>query len=366
MHKFSRLIEASLSLPSPSLESASVLIYGAGNKGREVARVLTQRGHVIAGFLDTYAQTGQRVDNIPVTTMDDNKYPPNYSVIIAIHNHTAEIPMLQNAIREKGFEQVLNVVELYNTLPGVLPDHYWLTSRNAYRAFGAALDRLDGILADEPSRHWLEATLRFRLTGDYAVLPDPRFDQYRPNDLPAWPNPLRLIDCGAFNGDSLKHLAKGGYDFASIAAFEPDAKNFCQLVRESEYYENIVCFPCALGSQTEVLRLSAMANTASHISSTGTQHVQCVTLDEVLPSFAPNLIKMDIEGAELEALRGAYRLISRHRPGLAISVYHTPGHLWQIPLLLHDWNLGYRFYLRGHAHNSFELVLYALPAGLAA
>jgi FkbM family methyltransferase len=282
---------------------------------------------------------------------------------MAIHNYMAEIPALQNTIREKGFQQVLNVVELYNALPGMFPDHYWLTDKSTYRAFGTALDRLDSLLADETSQHWLEAVLRFRLTGDYAVLPEPQFgDQYRPQDLLAWPNPLRFIDCGAFDGDTLRHLAKGGYAFAAIAAFEPDAENFYQLAQVSGQYGNAVCFPCALGAKTEVLGFNADANMSSHLSSTGMQHVQCVTLDEALPAFAPNLIKMDIEGAELEALRGAYRMIARHRPGLAISLYHTPGHLWQIPLLLHDWDLGYRFYLRGHAQNSFELVLYALPA----
>jgi hypothetical protein len=89
-------------------------------------------------------------------------------------------------------------------------------------------------------------------------------------------------------------------------------------------------------------------------------------LGEALPAFAPNLIAMDIEGAEPGTMRDACRLIARHRPGLAISVYHTPGHLWQIPLPPHDWNLSDRFYLRGHVHDSFDLMLYALPAESAA
>jgi FkbM family methyltransferase len=275
----------------------------------------------------------------------------------------ADISSLQRALKEKGFRQALNIVEFYNAFPGVFPDHYWLTDKTAYRAFGAALDRLDSILADETSRHWLEAVIRFRLSGDYDLLPEPRFgDQYRPHDLPPWQNPLRFIDCGAFDGDTLHHLAEGGYEFESIAAFEPDPENFRQLAQASGHYGNAVCFPCALGSKTEILRFNADSGMSSHLSSTGAQSIQCVTLDEALPSFAPNLIKMDIEGAELEALRGAHRMITKYRPGLAISLYHTPGHLWQIPLLLHDWNLGYRFYIRGHAHNSFELVLYALPA----
>ena len=90
--------------------------------------------------------------------------------------------------------------------------------------------------------------------------------------------------------------------------------------------------------------------------------IQCVSLDEALPGFAPSLIKMDIEGAEMDALQGARTLIARHCPGLAISVYHRPEHLWQIPLWVnHAMPGAYRLSLRSHAYNDFELVLYAIP-----
>jgi hypothetical protein len=70
---------------------------------------------------------------------------------------------------------------------------------------------------------------------------------------------------------------------------------------------------------------------------------------------------MDIEGAEPDALRGAERTIRRYRPALAISLYHAPDHLWEIPLWIAGLGLDYRMYMRGHAHNGFELVMYCLP-----
>lgn len=71
---------------------------------------------------------------------------------------------------------------------------------------------------------------------------------------------------------------------------------------------------------------------------------------------------MDIEGAECDALSGARRIITADLPGLALSIYHRPEHLWQIPLLVEDIAPGkYDFYIRSHAMSTFDTVLYCVP-----
>ena len=87
---------------------------------------------------------------------------------------------------------------------------------------------------------------------------------------------------------------------------------------------------------------------------------QVVALDDVLHGYQPNLIKMDCEGAEIEGLLGAKDTIIQNRPGLAICVYHAPDHLWKIPMLIQKWDMGYEFYLRNHAYNGFDIVMYAV------
>jgi hypothetical protein len=76
--------------------------------------------------------------------------------------------------------------------------------------------------------------------------------------------------------------------------------------------------------------------------------VQSIALDEALPGFKPTLIKMDIEGAEPEALKGAIGIIKESRPQLAICVYHKFDHYWRIPLFIDSLKCGYRLYLRQH------------------
>ncbi len=91
----------------------------------------------------------------------------------------------------------------------------------------------------------------------------------------------------------------------------------------------------------------------------GTATVQMVCLDDVLKMVSPTMIKMDIEGAELDALRGAKRIIQEQTPDLAVCVYHKMSHLWEIVLYLYELVPQYRFYLRSHYGFTMETVLYA-------
>ena len=84
-----------------------------------------------------------------------------------------------------------------------------------------------------------------------------------------------------------------------------------------------------------------------------------VALDEDLHDVAVGCIKMDIEGAEPYALRGASRLIQRHKPSLAICTYHSLEHLWELPLFIHSLVPEYTIRFRHHTRSMFETVCYA-------
>jgi hypothetical protein len=95
----------------------------------------------------------------------------------------------------------------------------------------------------------------------------------------------------------------------------------------------------------------------------GGEEVAVVGLDEYFEERRPpTLIKMDIEGAEVEALSGAARLIEAGRPKLAISAYHLPTDLWRIPLVLEKLMPDSRLYLRHYTREVDDTVCYAIPA----
>lgn len=72
-----------------------------------------------------------------------------------------------------------------------------------------------------------------------------------------------------------------------------------------------------------------------------------------------DFIKMDIEGAELKALKGAINSLKKFKPKLAICIYHQPEDFGTIPKFLNELNLGYKFYLGHYTINPNETVLYA-------
>jgi hypothetical protein len=124
------------------------------------------------------------------------------------------------------------------------------------------------------------------------------------------------------------------------------------------------CRQLALASRSCTLHLDAQGTAASATFgavATGTTAVRAEPLDELLDGRKPTIIKLDIEGAEPEALDGARNTIVAHAPVIAVCVYHRQDHLWRIPLMLHSWRSDYAFFLRPHNQEGWDLVCYAIP-----
>ena len=93
--------------------------------------------------------------------------------------------------------------------------------------------------------------------------------------------------------------------------------------------------------------------------------VRTVSIDDyVLRHELPRVdfIKLDIEGAEYQALQGASEPLKKFKPRLAISVYHKEDDLLVIPAWLKELGIGYRFYLDHFTIHSEETVLFATTA----
>ena len=85
--------------------------------------------------------------------------------------------------------------------------------------------------------------------------------------------------------------------------------------------------------------------------------------DDLFPWETVDFIKVDAEGADLDALLGITQLIRRSSPVLAISIYHRPNDITEIPIAISNIldGLDYSYFLRQHMFNSFDSVFYAVP-----
>jgi FkbM family methyltransferase len=347
-------------------DGRAVYIYGAGGAGKDLARLLRKQGIALAGFLDREPRGGTW-EGIPILKPEAIPAADRARVhaVIGVFNGRTEMPPIARLLHDLGYGRVTTFLEFHAHYAAELGDRYWLTDTRFYLDQEEAATEGAQIWDDQVSRDVYASVLHFRFTRKYELLPPPGLhDQYFPEGLPAWPKPVRFVDCGAFNGDTVRALLQRHPDVEAFAAFEPDPGNFRELetfVQAQSLAGIASLYPCVVGARTHQIRFSAGAGEASCKSEQGETEVQCVALDETLSAFRPTVIKMDVEGSEPDALVGARGLIERHRPGLAISVYHRPEHLWTIPLLLRSWLKGGRHYLRTHAYNSFEVIYYWLP-----
>jgi FkbM family methyltransferase len=179
-----------------------------------------------------------------------------------------------------------------------------------------------------------------------------------------------FVDAGAYVGDSaeafIRKTSSRGYH---VYAFEPDKRNFEQAVHNLSKYSNVHVVQKGLWSmETELVfsqNTSNMAGSSFVIGTSENRYAVPVTSldcffknkeDNEIPTF----IKMDIEGAEKEALLGAAEIIRRRKPKLAICAYHKPEDIYELPRTILSIRDDYKFALRQHEFGCWDTVLYAV------
>ncbi|MFH1915272.1 MAG: FkbM family methyltransferase [Pseudomonadota bacterium] len=224
-------------------------------------------------------------------------------------------------------------------------------------------------LEDEKSREVFAARIRAVETGNVGYLKVSEFPEYfhprvRPEEGDI------VIDGGVSEsvGAQFQFSTAVG-EQGRIFGFEPDPVGFCKANDAlGEKCPNYKVVPLGLWSRKETLYFN-LAGQGTHVSSGGGQgSVQCevISVDEFVKASRlkrVDLIKLDVEGAEAEAIKGAMGTIGKFTPKLAISLYHTPRDLYHLPRLISEISSDYTYYV-GHHHAALhETILYACPSG---
>lgn len=223
------------------------------------------------------------------------------------------------------------------------------------------------ILEDDESRGVLCGFIRGCITKKF--LKHVRYtnsNEYNPNTTPATINWNSMVDVGAFTGDSLERAMVYRKNMENYIALEPDWKNFKKLCNTTKVFQDNIAriniLPCALGGENHTVYFDAGEGANSRVAKIGKTAVPMLRLDDVMQNNCHQdhvLIKMDIEGMELEALKGASDFILKKHPDLMICIYHHIVDMWEIPLYLHDLLPDYTFSIRCYTVFGNETILYA-------
>jgi FkbM family methyltransferase len=224
------------------------------------------------------------------------------------------------------------------------------------------------IWGDAESEAEYHAQVRWRFLLDYAALQAPRpvVETYFPDDVIRASANEVFVDCGAFTGDTIEaFMTVRGGRFESIVAVEPDVVNCRELRTRIDDWSRYGIGPIRLetvaaGARRGMLRFETTGTAGSSVGS-GVDTVEVVPLDEILAGDEATYIKLDVEGAEHDALLGASGTIRAHMPVLAVCLYHKPADLWNLPLLIRSLGPEYRMYLRRYSDERWESVCYAVP-----
>ncbi|MDR2473934.1 MAG: FkbM family methyltransferase [Tannerella sp.] len=225
-----------------------------------------------------------------------------------------------------------------------------------------ALKALYDSFADSCSKASFVAYLMSKTRQDMKYLPEV-FDkiQYFTKDIFHPTRHESYFDCGAFTGDTVAEFLKacdGKYN--RIWAVEPDKTNFEQLKQyvENKQLTNIDIFNGGIYSRKGCMSFRAESSMLSMLDEASADSIEVDTIDNIVGCEPVTYIKFDVEGAELEALKGAEKTIRRCRPMMGVSIYHKQNDLTDIPAYIRSLYPDYKFAFRVHKKLAIDTVLY--------
>jgi len=338
-------------------EHKQVILFGASLSGTNALKVLKGKGIDVLFFCDNDTKKhGASIEGIKIYHPSQLLKHKQETVLIS-SDYFGEI-----ALQLKG----MGIPNFYYF--GFCFDFdRWQGHFDSQRlkASQGRIDMAHNLLDDEGSRELFETLVRFRYTFGFTGVKRSPFKQYLHPKVKPTPGDT-IIDGGAWTGNTAEAFCRELSGRCQIYSFEPDGENFRKL------QQNVVT--CNLGAsvnpvkaglwaKSTVLKFNSTAENSMQyqIDENGSIEVQVTSVDEFVAErkIKIDLIKMDIEGSEVEALLGSQETIRNFRPRLQICSYHQFDDLWEIPILIKELYPEYSLFLGHHSQNLFETIVYA-------
>jgi FkbM family methyltransferase len=342
-----------------------VILFGSGLQTPGYIDACRKSGITVLGIADNNKdKNGTRVDGVEIISIDRlGAHPLDTPIIVITLHETVVIAQL----RTLGFRNIWGYMFVSSFYPDVFPAPFWPNPTEHTLAHKEQVMEGFRLYEDEVSQKTYVALVKHRLTLDGDCIKNlyrPIESQYFDPELIKLSKHEAFVDGGAYSGDSLqKFLRYAGGEFDAIYSFEPNPGPFAQLketVKRSGK-GNILLYQDALGEEESVLKFRSDRYQAARLSEEGDIAIDVVALDKILAGKKVTFIKLDIEGAELAALKGSERIIKDQKPTLTICLYHKLEDLWEIPAYIKSTGCYGRLYIRKYDDTLLDIICYAIP-----
>jgi FkbM family methyltransferase len=331
-----------------------LFLWGCGNYADYIYGILTKNKIAIHGvFIDADPKGGMEFHGHKVVSFKEveSKYP-----CINIIRGNGNI---EQEVRYRSMPMVENVYSFFD-----LMGFGWHINDEMINQYADTINTMYNSFTDDTSLESFAAYLKSRYFGSWTYIqPHVCVKMYFPDFIELGGHES-FIDCGAFDGDTLKLFLNKTSTWDNYFAFEPSIKPYdtlCNYIADNKL-ENVHTYKTGVWNKKTELSF-VEGNDISRIVEgeyDGGINIKVDTLDNICGNVPVTYIKMDLEGSELDALEGAKNTIFKNKPKLAISIYHKRSHLIDIYKFIFGLNLGYKFYFRIHTKVGSDAVLYAL------
>jgi FkbM family methyltransferase len=340
-------------------------ILGGGDRAIGLARCLHSQYNLTASNFLVNKQYNPPVGKM-ISIADDISIPiEEYERYVKNNNEIVVVLGIPKGIVSKNILDN-NIKIIAFNFSTCIDGNYYLNPDYIQR-YRTELDTVFDLLADRYSQECYVKFVEGKISGkNIEMRPAPWSDTpYLLEDLMSWNETEIFIDGGAFIGDFIDEIyQKMPFDIVKefqVYSFEPDVDNFKIMYEKWKNNEHVITLNKGISSENGVLCFDTdLAENARHISDKGDLKIEVDSIDNVLGDKKATFIKMDIEGSELDGLKGAKNQIMKNKPRLAICLYHKQNDIFEIPLYIHELRIDYKFFVRPHSSMPTELVLYCI------
>lgn len=332
-----------------------VYVMGRNKYAEYVNSALYEYSRDVTAYIDDFTE-GVEFLGKPVISSKDT---PSGEIVVSCVVDGKPLTAL-NRLRTCGIVNVIDYFALSALEPQLFPPpDFCKNNRKDISENRNKYLWLRDIFEDPISLKTLEDIVAFRYSFNLNYMTSFSFrinEQYFESFVSLSENEV-FVDGGGFDGETTKEFIKKVPKYGKIYFFEPFMEMLNIAERKLSSYPNVNFFQKALYDKKEVLSFDTTKGSASSISSEGNHIVEAVRLGDIIHGKI-GFVKLDIEGAELKALKGAEKTIVKYRPKIAVCVYHNQEHFWKIPEYLLKLNKAYKVYLRHYTEGILETVTY--------